>query len=108
MNRLRESARWCPHCMSCGYENPNHNELCLAHSNRQRDGKGMALKSLDEKGAIVCDTCHKTIDGPFGLHMSREQRQTMHTRAHIRTVRWWVKTGYLTAERGEQLLRGAA
>lgn len=64
----------------------------------------MGIKGHACYGAICCDTCHKTIDGLFGLHMRREQRQLMHTRAHIRTVRWWVKTGYLTAERGEQLV----
>lgn len=108
MSKLRDSARWCPHCMSCGYENPNHDELCLAHSNRQQDGKGTSLKSRDEKGAICCDTCHKTIDGPLGYRLSREQRQQMHLRAHIRTVRWWMKAGYLTPERGEQLLMEAS
>lgn len=107
MSKLRDSARWCPYCMSCGLQNPNGDLLCLAHSNRQQDGKGMALKSRDEKGAIVCMKCHDLIDGrvPF---LGRDARQALHTVAHEATVRWWIKAGYLTPERGDQLLKEAA
>ena len=106
MTILRESARWAPHCMACDLGNPNHDLLCLAHSNRLADGKGMLLKSLDEKGAITCFDCHNLIDGRVGK-LSREEAQAMHRRAHIRTVKWWVKTGYLTPEHGQQLIQEA-
>lgn len=95
MSKLRESARWCPRCMSCGVENPNGDRLCLAHSNRLNDGKGMGLKSNDEAGAIVCDTCHNIIDGRTEVGMNREQKQAMHAVAHERTLVWWKREGFL-------------
>lgn len=96
MSKLRQSARRCPHCMSCGIQNPNNDRLCLAHSNRLQDGKGMGLKSHDEAGAIVCDLCHSLIDGRINT-LSREQRQEMHLLANIKTVAWWKREGYLSA-----------
>lgn len=95
MSKLRESARRAPHCMSCGLENPNGNMLCLAHSNRIADGKGMGIKSKDEAGAICCDACHSLIDGRTNAGMDRFQRQDMHEQANRRTVAWWRKNGYL-------------
>lgn len=97
MSKLRESARWCPHCMSCGTGNPNGDALCLAHSNRIVDGKGMGIKSRDEAGGIVCDSCHNIIDGRTNVGMDRLQRQDMHTQANLRTVEWWRMAGYLRA-----------
>ena len=95
MRKLRKSAKWCPYCMSCGRENPNGDLLCLAHANTLKSGKGMGLKSRDEAGAIVCDTCHNIIDGRTEVGMSREQRQDMHAVAHERTLAWWKREGYL-------------
>lgn len=95
MSKLRDSARWAPHCMSCGTGNPNGDSLCLAHSNRLKDGKGMGIKSKDEAGAICCDTCHNIIDGRTNVGMDRDQRQDMHAQANVRTVAWWKKEGYL-------------
>lgn len=107
MRKLRNSATFAPQCMSCGLQNPNGDLLCLAHSNKLKDGKGWALKSKDEKGAICCNDCHNLIDGRTGKP-SREEAQEMHRRAHLRTVAWWVKEGYLTQEQGSQLMREAA
>ena len=95
MSKLRLSAKRCPHCMACGLQNPDGDRLCLAHSNRLRDGKGMGLKSRDEAGAIVCDTCHGLIDGRINTY-GRTERQEMHARAHEKTNEWWVKEGYLS------------
>jgi hypothetical protein len=83
--------------MSCGLENPDGNLLCLAHSNRLQDGKGMGLKSKDEAGAICCDRCHSLIDGRTKAGLDRLQRQDMHEQANRRTVAWWRKNGYLPA-----------
>lgn len=92
MTKLRLSAKRCPRCMSCGLENPDGNMLCLAHSNQQKHGKGMGKKSEDKYGAIVCDRCHKQIDAN---KPNREQAQDMHCTAHIKTLAWWRKEGYL-------------
>lgn len=83
--------------MACDLQNPDGNMLCLAHSNRLQDGKGMGLKSWDEEGAICCDTCHNIIDGRTNVGMDREQRQEMHRKANARTVAWWVREGYIKA-----------
>lgn len=95
MSRLRKSARHCPHCMSCGLENPDSNMLCLAHANTLKSGKGMGIKGADEAGAICCDTCHNIIDGRINVGMDRLQRFDMHEQANRRTTAWWRKEGYL-------------
>ena len=97
MSKLRKSAKRCPHCMECGLQNPDGDRLCLAHSNRLQDGKGIGLKSRDEAGAIVCDLCHSLIDGRIN-GLNREERQDMHQRAHLKTVEWWQKNGFLPME----------
>ncbi len=92
--KLRESAKHCPYCMGCTKPNPNGDILCLAHSNRQQDGKGMGKKSDDDKGAILCQSCHDYVDGRDGTG-TRMMWQNAHFMAHERTVRWWKKMGYL-------------
>ena len=90
--KLRESAKDCPHCMRCGLGNPNGDLLCLAHSNQLSAGKGRGLKSVDSAGAILCAACHAYVDyaGP-----SREVMQRAHFTAHERTMAWWMANGYL-------------
>ena len=92
MSKLRLSAKRAPHCFYCYRPNPDGNLLCLAHSNRLQDGKGMGLKGRDEMGAICCQQCHDLIDGRTGK-LTREQAQDMHCTAHIRTLAWWRKEG---------------
>lgn len=104
-HKLRESARDCPHCMACGMLNPNGDLLCLAHSNRIADGKGIGIKSRDDAGAIVCDTCHSLIDGRINTY-GRVERQEMHQRANQKTRGWWVKEGYLLAATIESMAKG--
>lgn len=94
MSKLRKSAKRCPYCMSCGKPNPNGDLLCLAHSNKISDGKGMGKKSDDSAGAIVCNDCHNLIDGRTGKG-SREIRHAMHKRAHENTIGWWKQEGYI-------------
>lgn len=92
--KLRESAKKCPYCMACGKPNHDGNILCLAHSNRQQDGKGMGIKSNDEAGAILCQVCHDYVDGRDGTG-TRIMWQNAHFIAHKRTLKWWKKEGYL-------------
>jgi hypothetical protein len=94
MTRLRESARVAPQCMSCGLENPNHDLLCLAHSNSQMHGRGMAHKSEDIFGAILCQRCHDLVDGRSG-GMAKGNKHTLHRNAWVSTMTWWINQGYI-------------
>lgn len=94
MSKLRQSAKRAPHCMYCLRPNPDGNLLCLAHANTQASGKGMGIKGRDEEGAILCMTCHDLTDGRIGK-LTREQAQDIHCQAHIKTLAWWRKEGYL-------------
>ena len=91
---LRESAKLCPRCMSCGLENPNGDLLCLAHSNALADGRGIGHKTPDIWGAIVCKQCHDWIDGRSGGFSLREKR-ARHKGAWVQTIRWWIEQGYV-------------
>ena len=93
-NSLRESAREAPHCFYCFTQNPNRDLLCLAHSNSLIDGRGIGHKSPDEKGAILCMACHNRVDGREGS-LSKEEKREMHRIAHERTMKWWLREGYL-------------
>lgn len=96
MSKLRKSARWAPHCFSCGLENPGGGALCLAHANTQSSGKGMGIKGRDGAGAILCLGCHNVVDGRVG-GLDREAQQGMHHRAHLKTMEWWISAGYIEA-----------
>ena len=80
-------------CPLCGQYSPHGLEP--AHSDSQKHGKGMGIKSKDEAGAICCDVCHNIIDGRTSVGMGRLQRQDMHEQANRRTVAWWNKEGFL-------------
>lgn len=90
--KLRESAKDAPRCFGCGLQNPNRDLLCLAHSNLQADGRGIGLKSDDDKGAIMCHPCHFYVD--YGKD-SREARLAYHRNAAEKTTDWWIKEGYV-------------
>lgn len=91
--RLRESAKRAPHCFGCGLQNPNGDLLCLAHSDALADGRGVGHKSDDNKGAILCDRCHGDVGGRTGW--SKDRKRAYHKAAHLRTVEWWKREGYL-------------
>lgn len=90
--KLRDSAKECPHCMGCGLQNHDGNMLCLAHSNRLSDGKGRGMKSVDRNAAILCQRCHDFVDGRTGS-ASRAEMQAYHYDAHCKTYAWWLKKG---------------
>lgn len=91
--KLRDSAKDCPHCMGCKLQNPNGDLLCLAHSNQLRHGKGRGLKSADAEGAILCQRCHDYVDGRTGSG-SRADMRLYHETAHEKTVAWWIENRY--------------
>lgn len=91
--RLRESAKAAPYCFGCGLENPNGDLLCLAHSNALEDGRGSYHKSDDDKAAILCGKCHGDVDGLTGW--AKDRKRAYHRKAHLRTLAWWKREGYL-------------
>ena len=93
--KFRELAKICPHCMSCGLENPNGDLLCLAHSNRLEDGRGYGHKSDDLFGAFLCHDCHMTVDGQKGKLSKIEKRQK-HKQAWEKSIRWLIEENLIT------------
>jgi hypothetical protein len=89
---LRNSAKDAPHCFGCFIQNPNGDRLCLAHSSLLADGRGVGHKSDDDKGAILCDLCHRYVDGNRD---TKEARVFFHSRAHELTMQWWQSNGYV-------------
>ena len=64
-----------------------------AHSNQQRDGKGMGIKAHDYRIAALCMTCHQELDQ--GSTMSKDERRQMWEEAHRKTIGWLFDNGYL-------------
>ena len=95
-NRLRRSAQDAPHCMCCGKANYDGQQLCLAHSNELRHGRGAYHKSHDVFGAILCADCHYDVDR--NPNLTKEEKREIHRLAHDKTLLWWVRNGYLRVE----------
>ena len=93
--KLRDSAKVCPYCMGCNKPNHDGHQLCLAHSNRQQDGKGRGIKAKDDTGAILCAKCHTFTDLGDNSSPDRAAMQHYHHQAHLKTLAWWKKEGYL-------------
>lgn len=92
--KLRQSAKECPGCQYCYAPNYDGQQLCLAHSNELRHGRGAYHKSEEIFGAVLCQKCHDLCDGRCGMLSKREKRE-MHRIAHERTLLWWWTNGYL-------------
>jgi hypothetical protein len=80
--KLLEVVREAP-CMSCGIEDGT---VCAAHSNQQRDGKGMAEKAHDFRISALCSACHFMIDND--KTMKRNERIDLWEAAHRKTIAW--------------------
>jgi hypothetical protein len=76
--------------MHCGL---NDSTTVAAHSNQQRDGKGMGIKAHDYRIAFLCHTCHAAIDQGSG---SREEKKQIWEEAHRKTVGWLFETGKIS------------
>lgn len=88
---ILKAAKYAPHCMSC----MNHNDgtVVAAHSNQQRDGKGMGHKADDYRVAYLCQTCHHLIDQGAGY--DKQTRIDIWEAAHRKTVGWLFDSGIL-------------
>jgi hypothetical protein len=78
--KLVEACRELP-CMVCGKEDGT---VVAAHSNQQRDGKGMGIKAHDFRVAAMCYTCHMELDQ--GSNDNYETRLTKWEDAHRNTI----------------------
>lgn len=79
-------------CMHCG----SHGLTQAAHSNQSQHGKGRSIKASDVYTAALCATCHSALDQ--GSRLSREERVTLWTEAHRRTVRELLRRGLWPAD----------
>lgn len=68
--------------------------MVAAHSNQQKDGKGMGIKAHDYRIAALCYTCHTDIDQ--GQRLNKEERKAVWDEAHRRTIGWLFDRGHLT------------
>jgi hypothetical protein len=67
--------------------------VVAAHSNQQKDGKGMGIKAHDYRIAALCFTCHADIDQ--GQRLNKEERKAVWDEAHRRTIGWLFDRGHL-------------
>ena len=72
----------------------NDGTVVAAHSNQQRDGKGMGIKAHDYRIAALCNACHYKIDQ--GKDLSKQERKDLWETAHRNTIGWLFEQGYLT------------
>ena len=68
--------------------------MVAAHSNQQKDGKGMGIKAHDYRIAALCYSCHADIDQ--GQRLNKEERKAVWDEAHRRTIGWLFDRGHLT------------
>ena len=68
--------------------------MVAAHSNQQKDGKGMGIKAHDYRIAALCYNCHTDIDQ--GQRLNKEERKAVWDEAHRRTIGWLFDRGHLT------------
>jgi predicted transglutaminase-like cysteine proteinase len=85
--KLLDSVRGfpCQHCLkTC-------ESVCAAHSNQQRDGKGMGIKAHDYRIAALCQDCHREIDS--GNKLEKIERVKMWEEAHRKTIGLLFQSG---------------
>ena len=92
--KLLEYAKECPMCFGCG--EPNDGSVVAAHSNQQRDGKGMSMKAHDYRIAYMCFRCHSELDQ--GKNWNKQEKLEIWERAHRATIGWLFNTGKVGAK----------
>lgn len=88
LQKVRESA-----CQACGTRDGT---IVAAHSNQQRDGKGMGIKAHDYRIAALCHACHFKLDQ--GMALTKEERKEMWEEAHRKTIGWLFDEGLITCK----------
>lgn len=87
--KLLESVRESP-CQICGAQDGT---VVAAHSNQNKDGKGMGIKAHDYRIAALCYRCHMEIDQ--GQSMTKQQKFEAWDDAHRRTIGWLFDQGFI-------------
>ena len=90
--KLLALAKESPVCFGCGRHNDG--SVVAAHSNQQKDGKGMGIKAHDYRIAFLGPCCHHEIDQ--GSKLSKEERIELWEKAHRKTIGWLFENGHLT------------
>ena len=85
LQKVRESA-----CQACGVQDGT---VVAAHSNQQRDGKGIGIKAHDYRIAALCRSCHFKLDQ--GMTLTKEERKEMWEEAHRKTIGWLFENGHI-------------
>jgi hypothetical protein len=75
----------------------NCGTVVAAHSNQQRDGKGIGHKAADYRVAFLCYDCHMEIDQRN--RMTRTEKLEQWEAAHRKTIGWLFDNGYLDVRR---------
>ena len=91
--KLLELVRQSP-CQICGKQDGT---VVAAHSNQQRDGKGMGIKAHDYRIAAMCHICHHQLDQ--GFLWDKAQRREVWEEAHRKTVGWLFENGLIELKR---------
>ena len=87
--KLMEAYRRIP-CMNCGRDDGT---VCGAHANSAKYGKGKSIKADDNRCASLCNYCHiQVLDQ--GKHLDKEERETLWSNAHRKTVRELLNRGF--------------
>lgn len=89
---LLRACRFLP-CQLCGAEDGT---VVAAHSNQQRDGKGMGIKASDYRVAALCSQCHAEIDS--GVGYTKELRRELWEQAHRKTIGELFERGLIEAK----------
>lgn len=90
--KLLKAVREFP-CQRCGISDGT---VVAAHSNQQRDGKGMGTKAADYRIAALCHSCHMELDQ--GRVFSKEMRRELWDEAHRKTIGMLFENGILLVE----------
>lgn len=88
--KLLNAAKNCPMCMLCG--KVTDGTIVAAHSNQQRDGKGMGIKAHDYRVAYICHNCHNEIDNG---KLTRQEAVEKWEEAHRKSIAWLFDTGII-------------
>lgn len=97
--RLLDLAHRVQQCMNC--ERWTDRGCEPAHQNGQESGKGIGIKGSDHRHAALCHDCHAWLDqggkhSPCGQWAAtRDDKQAMWTRAHLRTMDHYWSQGWL-------------
>lgn len=78
-----------------GVCNRNPETVVMAHSNKQRHGKGQGFKARDYYTALCCSSCHDAIDGRIHTHLSPADMDEFWQRGFERTLDWAFDNGHI-------------